>query len=260
MKQRFLAATLLLLAAMVATPPAQARSYDDDDGGRSYARRYAPSRASREYREDDEGYRRPVYRGRRTTKPASRGRQRAIVRKQARPAAKVAAKPGQPQAPAAAGGANTVASNVADPGLAAGAKVASLAANAPADAPPPAALADDHGRQHVAVPGGPAPGNAPKMRACLTKAARELLDRIEAEFGPVQIVSTCRPGSRIPGSGVLSRHHHREAVDFEAGKRKGQIVKWLIANHKTGGIMTYSNFSHIHVDIGYRFVALNAHG
>ena len=37
-------------------------------------------------------------------------------------------------------------------------------------------------------------------------------------------------------------------------------MRWLIANHKAGGIMTYAGMSHIHVDVGHRFVALNAHG
>jgi hypothetical protein len=48
------------------------------------------------------------------------------------------------------------------------------------------------------------------------------------------------------------------AVDFNAGGRKGAVVRWLIANHKSGGIMTYSGMSHIHVDVGYHFVALNS--
>ena len=37
-------------------------------------------------------------------------------------------------------------------------------------------------------------------------------------------------------------------------------MRWLIANHKSGGVMTYAGMSHIHVDIGYHFVALNAGG
>ena len=94
--------------------------------------------------------------------------------------------------------------------------------------------------------------------ACLTSPARELLQRIEAQFGPVQIVSTCRPGARIAGTGRISKHASGEAVDFNAGSRKAEIVRWLIANHKTGGTMTYAGMSHVHVDIGYPFVALNS--
>ena len=98
-------------------------------------------------------------------------------------------------------------------------------------------------------------------RACLTGATRALLSRIEAKFGRVQIVSTCRPGAVIAGSGRRSKHASGQAVDFNAPSgRKGEVVRWLIAHHKSGGTMTYRGMSHIHVDIGYHFVALNARG
>jgi hypothetical protein len=72
----------------------------------------------------------------------------------------------------------------------------------------------------------------------------------------VSVISTCRPGARIAGSGRISRHASGNAVDFEAGARKGAIVTWLIANHHAGGTMTYSDMNHIHVDIGQHFVSL----
>jgi hypothetical protein len=97
------------------------------------------------------------------------------------------------------------------------------------------------------------------LLACLKPAARQLLDRIEGEFGPMEIISTCRPGARIAGTGRVSKHASGEAIDFEAGSRKGDVVRWLIANHKTGGTMTYSDMSHVHVDVGQHFVALNAY-
>lgn len=98
---------------------------------------------------------------------------------------------------------------------------------------------------------------ASTSRACLTSSARGLLNRIEAKFGKVQIVSTCRPGARIRGTGKRSKHASGEAVDFFAPKgRKGEVVRWLIANHKGGGTMTYPGMNHIHVDVGYRFVSL----
>ena len=37
-------------------------------------------------------------------------------------------------------------------------------------------------------------------------------------------------------------------------------MRWLIANHKAGGTMTYAGMSHVHVDIGTHFVALNSGG
>lgn len=96
-------------------------------------------------------------------------------------------------------------------------------------------------------------------RGCLTAAARGLLNRIESKFGPVSIVSTCRPGAVIATTGKPSKHRNGQAIDFDAGSRKGAIVQWLIANHHSGGTMTYRDMGHIHVDVGYRFVKLGAH-
>jgi hypothetical protein len=92
-------------------------------------------------------------------------------------------------------------------------------------------------------------------RTCLTAAARALLDRIEQQFGPVKVMSTCRPGAIITGTGRPSRHASGNAVDFNAGSRKAAIIEWLIANHR-GGTMTYPGMDHIHVDIGPHFVSI----
>src|SRR5262245_15589963 len=100
-------------------------------------------------------------------------------------------------------------------------------------------------------------GKASTNRGCLTASARDLLNRIEAQFGAVKIVSTCRPGARIRGTGKRSKHATGEAIDFVApGGRKGEVVRWLIANHRSGGTMTYPRMNHIHVDVGHRFVSL----
>jgi hypothetical protein len=109
------------------------------------------------------------------------------------------------------------------------------------------------GRAFTRYTGG---GSAP--RGCLTPAARSLLNRIESRFGSVEIVSTCRPGAVIAGTNKPSRHRSGNAIDFSAGSRKGAIVSWLIANHHSGGTMTYRGMNHIHVDIGPRFVKLGA--
>ena len=93
-------------------------------------------------------------------------------------------------------------------------------------------------------------------RSCLTPAARALLERIEQKFGPVKVMSTCRAGATIAGTGRPSRHASGNAVDFDAGPRKAVILEWLIATHRTGGIMTYAGMDHIHVDIGPRFLSL----
>ncbi len=103
-------------------------------------------------------------------------------------------------------------------------------------------------------------GGGGTSRDCLKPEARALLGQIESQFGPVEIVSTCRPGAVIAGSGKPSKHRYGLAIDFSAGARKGAIVQWLLANHHAGGTMTYSRMSHIHVDIGQRFVSLNSGG
>jgi hypothetical protein len=93
-------------------------------------------------------------------------------------------------------------------------------------------------------------------RSCLTAPARALLDRIERQFGPVKVVSTCRVGASIPGTQLPSRHASGNAIDLLAGSRKAAIVEWLIANHRDGGIMTYADMDHIHVDVGPHFVSI----
>jgi hypothetical protein len=113
------------------------------------------------------------------------------------------------------------------------------------------------GRAMTAMQSG---GGAGTSRSCLQGAARALLERIEQQFGPVQVVSTCRPGAVIAGSGKPSKHRYGLAVDFDAGSRKQAIVNWLIANHHNGGTMTYARMSHIHFDIGQHFVQLGAGG
>jgi len=100
--------------------------------------------------------------------------------------------------------------------------------------------------------------HADAPRKCLKPEIHALLDKVEDLCGPVEVISTCRPGATIAGTGRPSRHASGNAVDFEAGSRKAQIVKWLAANHHTGGTMTYSGMSHIHIDFGPHFVALAA--
>lgn len=100
-------------------------------------------------------------------------------------------------------------------------------------------------------------GRASASVSCLTPSARALLNRIRSRFGNVQIISTCRPGARIATTGKISKHATGHAIDFRVPGSKAAVVAWLRRNHRSGGIMTYSDMDHIHVDIGYRFVALN---
>jgi hypothetical protein len=131
------------------------------------------------------------------------------------------------------------------------------------DAPQGAMARAQHGALPEDASGAEPPGAGSSWRdpvdaprTCLTPAARALLEHIEAKFGPVRLISTCRPGALIAGTGRPSRHASGNAVDFEAGARKGEIVDWLIANHHEGGTMTYADMNHIHVDIGPHFVSI----
>src|ERR1700754_3155433 len=45
-------------------------------------------------------------------------------------------------------------------------------------------------------------------RGCLTPAAKNLLARIESQFGRVQVISTCRPGAVIAGTNHPSKHRY----------------------------------------------------
>lgn len=92
--------------------------------------------------------------------------------------------------------------------------------------------------------------------SCLVPAARDLLARIEAQFGKVTLISTCRPGAVIAGTNHPSLHRYGKAFDFTAPDKRA-VVAWLIANNR-GGTMTYSDMSHIHADVGPHFVALGA--
>lgn len=114
--------------------------------------------------------------------------------------------------------------------------------------------APDYGRPKPVERGMLDASDAP--RKCLTPAIRSVLEKVEDLFGPVSAISTCRPGATIAGTGRPSRHASGNAVDFEAGGRKAAIIKWLVANHHSGGTMAYSDMSHIHIDVGPYFVAL----
>jgi uncharacterized protein YcbK (DUF882 family) len=98
-------------------------------------------------------------------------------------------------------------------------------------------------------------------RSCLTPDTQALLGRVESTFGPVQIISTCRPGAVVAGTGHPSMHRYGRAVDFDApAGKKAAIVAWLSANNP-GGTMTYAHMGHIHMDTGPRhFVSLGSGG
>jgi hypothetical protein len=226
MNKRLLSAAIgIALCALAAPADARPHRHDDEDGGRAYRQRhYDPDRSYRRSNDDDDderSYRREQRRHHRAVRQRSRT-QAARKAKQRRAAKRQQLAAIPPQAPPR--------------------PLQLLAPTPQAAGPVPHRQARNDGR------------------GCLRPAARALLERIEAQFGPMQLISTCRPGARIAGSGRISKHASGEAVDFSAGHRKGEVVRWLIANHKSGGTMTYAGMSHIHVDVGQHFVALNSSG
>jgi hypothetical protein len=230
MNKRLLTAAIgIALCAFAA--PADAKRYthdDDDDGGRSYRHRQYERSYDRDDDDDERSYRREQSRHQRANRQKTRAQAaRSAPHEQAAKPPQVVAMT-QPE--------------TAKP---------QLQPIIPPDAARPTPQANAATPQRQARNDG---------RGCLRSTARALLDRIEAQFGPMQLISTCRPGARIAGSGRISKHASGEAIDFNAGRRKGEVVRWLIANHKSGGTMTYAGMSHIHVDVGQHFVALNSGG
>ena len=86
-----------------------------------------------------------------------------------------------------------------------------------------------HRRSVTREHGAARPARSGSSRSCLKPAARALLDRIESHFGKVQIISTCRPGAVIAGTGRRSKHASGEAIDFNAGGRKAAVVQGAAA-------------------------------
>jgi hypothetical protein len=92
-------------------------------------------------------------------------------------------------------------------------------------------------------------GGASASRACLTGDTRALLSRFEARFGSVKVISTCRPGAVIAGSGRPSQHRYGKAVDFMPNPgQRGAMLAWLRSN-ANGAVITYAS-GHIHFDTG----------
>jgi hypothetical protein len=83
---------------------------------------------------------------------------------------------------------------------------------------------------------------------CLPMQLRSALADVQARFGPVQVISTHRPGARIRG-GHMSKHATCQAVDFKpAPGTYRQVASYLRASWQ-GGFGTYTS-GHIHIDTG----------
>jgi hypothetical protein len=86
-------------------------------------------------------------------------------------------------------------------------------------------------------------------RTCLTAQTRAVLAQLEGHFGPVKVISTCRPGAVIAGSGRPSQHRYGKAVDLvpPPGQRTA-MIGWL-RQHASGMVITYRS-GHVHFDNG----------
>jgi uncharacterized protein YcbK (DUF882 family) len=90
---------------------------------------------------------------------------------------------------------------------------------------------------------------ASASRACLTPQTRQVLAGLEARFSAVRVISTCRPGAVIAGTGRPSQHRYGKAVDFmPAPGQRAAMLAWLRSN-AGGAVITYSS-GHIHFDTG----------
>lgn len=89
-------------------------------------------------------------------------------------------------------------------------------------------------------------------RNCLTSDTRSVLEQAESRFAVTfRLVSTCRPGARIAGSGHMSEHSRGRAVDLMVprGLSKGDVVSWFYKN-APGVTMVYRGMDHVHFDTG----------
>jgi hypothetical protein len=83
---------------------------------------------------------------------------------------------------------------------------------------------------------------------CLPMQLRAALADVQARFGPVEVISTHRPGARIRG-GHMSKHATCQAVDFKPAPGTYRRVAAYLRSSWQGGFGTYSS-GHIHIDTG----------
>jgi hypothetical protein len=83
---------------------------------------------------------------------------------------------------------------------------------------------------------------------CLPMQLRSALADVQARFGPVEVISTHRPGARIRG-GHASKHASCQAVDFKPAPGTYRQVASYLRSSWRGGFGTYTS-GHIHIDTG----------
>lgn len=75
------------------------------------------------------------------------------------------------------------------------------------------------------------------------------LKTVEAKFGKITIISSCRPGARVKKNGRPSMHSYCRAIDFKPPRGKYSAVATYLKRTWSGGVGTYSGrLNHIHID------------
>jgi len=75
------------------------------------------------------------------------------------------------------------------------------------------------------------------------------LRSVEAKFGKIRIISSCRPGATVRKTGRPSMHRYCRAIDFKPRRGKYRQVARYLKTTWGGGVGTYSGrFNHIHID------------
>lgn len=88
-------------------------------------------------------------------------------------------------------------------------------------------------------------------RDCLHAGTKDLLAKLEARFGKVELVKTCVAGARMP-NGDVSWHARNRAFDFNVprGVDKRDVMLWLTAN-SPGVTISYRSMPRtVHTDTG----------
>lgn len=98
---------------------------------------------------------------------------------------------------------------------------------------------------------------ASASRLCLTAQTASILSALEARVGRISIVSTCRAGAVIAGSGKPSYHRYGMAVDFNTSNKSAAIA---FLKTQPVLVMTYSTHNHIHFNTGQKGTILAANG
>jgi Peptidase M15 len=118
-------------------------------------------------------------------------------------------------------------------------------------APPPASIAAPSAplAPPISLPAG---RSASTSTGCLPASLQGALAEVQRKFGPVEVVSTHRPGARIAGTGHRSLHANCQAVDFRPARGTYGAVASYLRGSWQGGVGTYSS-GHIHIDTGANY-------